>query len=75
MTRFADPRVEWRMEDVERSLQRKAESYEVTALASDVARLECSLRESCAEIYGLRTQLEATQDQIARIFALAEEQS
>ena len=68
MSRFADIRVEWRVEEIERNVRGKAESHEVSTISSDVVRLEHSLRETRAEVDGLRAQLQTMQDQIARLF-------
>jgi uncharacterized ParB-like nuclease family protein len=59
MSRFADIRVEWRVEEIERNLQRKADQNEIYTLTGDVDRLECSLREARAEVDGLRHELQA----------------
>ena len=67
MSRFADIRVEWRVEEIERNVQRKADSHEVSTVAGDVVRLEHSLRETRAEVDGLRAQLQTMQDQIERL--------
>lgn len=67
MNQFADPRTEWRISDIERSVNQKAEKYEVSTLSSNVDRLEHSLREASSEIDGLRNELQATQDQLQMI--------
>jgi hypothetical protein len=64
MSRLADIRVEWRVADIERTLNEKAERYEVSTLSSDVGSLERALREACAGIAGLCAELPALQDQI-----------
>jgi predicted nucleic acid-binding Zn-ribbon protein len=67
MSRFADIRVEWRVEEIERNLQRKANQHEISTLSGDVGRLECSLREARAEVDGLRHELQALQDQVTQL--------
>lgn len=67
MSRFADIRVEWRVEEIERNLQRKADQNEIYTLTGDVDRLECSLREVRAEVDGLRHELQALQDQVTQL--------
>ena len=67
MSRFADIRVEWRVADIERDLQRKADNYEVSTLRSDVVSLERALGEVRSENDGFRSQLQALQDQIERL--------
>jgi predicted nucleic acid-binding Zn-ribbon protein len=67
MSRFADIRVEWRVEEIERNLQRKANQHEIYTLTGDVDRLECSLREARAEVDGLRHELQALQDQVTQL--------
>ena len=67
MSRFADIRAEWRVEEIERNVRGKAESHELSTLRSDMDRLEHSLRESRAEVDGLRSQFQAMQDQIERL--------
>lgn len=64
MSRFADIRVEWRVETIERDLYRKAEQHEVSTLRSDVDRLECSNRELSSKIDGLCSELQGCKDQI-----------
>jgi hypothetical protein len=47
----------WHTRDaINEAIQPLAKSYEVAALRSNVDRLECSLREACAEVDGLRAQ-------------------
>jgi len=41
---FADIRTEWRVNDIERALQQKADSGDLSSTNSDVGRLEHSLR-------------------------------
>jgi predicted nucleic acid-binding Zn-ribbon protein len=67
MSRFADIRVEWRVEEIERNLQRKADQHEIYTLTGDVDRLECSLREARAEVDGLRHELQVLQDQVTQL--------
>ena len=65
MSRFADIRVEWRVEEIERTLHRKADSYEISTLRSNVDSLEHANRELCAEVARLRHELQALEDQVA----------
>lgn len=58
--RFADIRTEWRVNDIERQMQQKAESHDVDSLRSNVDRLERSIGEASSCIDGLRFELEAT---------------
>lgn len=74
MSRFADVRVEWRVEEIERNLQRKADSHELSSITGDVGRLECALRETRTEVDGLRSQLQTLQEQITQLQATLEEQ-
>ena len=67
MSHFADPRTEWRISDLEQSLNRKADHYEVSTLVGNVDRLEHSSRETSAEILELRSQLQMLTDQVARL--------
>jgi predicted RNase H-like nuclease (RuvC/YqgF family) len=56
--RFADIRTEWRVEQIERDLQRKVESNEVSTLRSDVDSLERANRALSSCIDGLRATCE-----------------
>ena len=67
MSHFADPRTEWRISDLEQSLNRKADNYEVSTLVGNVDRLEYSSRETSAEIIELRSQLQMLTDQVASL--------
>ena len=58
MSRFADIRVEWRVEEIERNLQRKADSHEISSLRSDVDNLERTNRQISSTLDGLRGELE-----------------
>lgn len=70
--RFADIRTEWRVEEIERNLSRKADSYEVSTLSSDVGRLERANGELRSEVDGLRNELQTCKDQIERLLQLVE---
>lgn len=61
---FADIRTEWRVNDIERSLQSKAESYQVSSLSSDVDRLERTIRELSSLCDGFRYELQTCKDQV-----------
>lgn len=70
---FADIRTEWRVNDIERALQQKAESYQVEQVRSDVGSVERSLREACSCIDGLRNALEATLERVEALERRIEE--
>jgi len=55
------------LRSLESQIERKADKHEVSSLAGAVDRLEHSLREARAEIDGLRSQLQAAQNQIERL--------
>lgn len=65
--RFADIRTEWRVEQIERDLQRKVESHEVSTLRSDVDSLERANRELSSCIDGLRATCETLLQRIEEI--------
>jgi predicted RNase H-like nuclease (RuvC/YqgF family) len=65
--RFADIRTEWRVDQIERDLQRKAESHEVSTLRSDVDSLERANRELISYIDGLRSTCETLLQRIEEI--------
>lgn len=65
--RFADIRTEWRVEQIERDLQRKIESHEVSTLRSDVDSLERANRELSSCIDGLRATCETLLQRIEEI--------
>ncbi len=67
MSRFADIRVEWRVEQIENTLHRKADSHEVSTINSDVVRLERANEELRTEVDGLRTELHAMREEIIRL--------
>ena len=59
---------EWRLQDLERKADEALRiGHEVSSLRSDVARLECANRELRSENDGLRTELQATQDQVRQL--------
>ena len=62
--RFDDTRTEWRINDIERSLQNKADSHEIFFLRSNLGSMEHSLRESRSETYELRSQLQTLQEAV-----------
>jgi predicted nucleic acid-binding Zn-ribbon protein len=64
MTRFADVRVEWHVEQIERDISRKADSHEVYTLCSDVDSLERTCGVLSSVVDGLRNELATLQDQI-----------
>lgn len=59
-----DPRTEWRITDIERSLRGKAEYYELSSLRSQLGSLEHTVRELRSLVDGLRTELQTVQDQV-----------
>lgn len=67
MSRFADIRVEWRVEEIERNLQRKADSNEISQITGDVGRLERANGELGSEVARLRHELQTLQDQVTRL--------
>ncbi len=69
---FSDPRTEWRINDIERSVRGKADSHEVSTLSSDVGRLERANGELRSEVDGLRNELQALQGQVERLIQLTE---
>lgn len=64
---YGDIRDEWRLSDIERKLQGKANEHEIHSLRSDVDSLERSLRESRSETSELRSQLQALQEVIEQL--------
>ena len=64
MSRFADIRVEWRVAEIESTLRGKAESYEVSKVASSVDCLERASRETRSEVDGLRSELQTLQEEL-----------
>ena len=69
---FSDPRTEWRINNIERKIHGKADSHGVSTLSSDVGRLERANGELRSEVDGLRNELRALQDQVARLIQLTE---
>lgn len=65
--RFADIRTEWRVEQIERDLQRKVESNEVSTLRSNVDSLERANRELSFYIDELRATCETLLQRIEEI--------
>lgn len=55
---------DWRVQDIESKVNRKAESHEVSTLSSNVDSLECALRESRAEVDGLRSRVLELETQV-----------
>lgn len=70
---FADIRTEWRVNDIERSLQSKAESHQVSLLNSDVASLERTVRGLSSLCDGLRYELQTCQDQVRELQRVIDE--
>lgn len=65
--RFDDCRTEWRINDIERKVDRKADEYEVSQARRDVDSLERTVRELSSMVDGLRHELEACQDQVNQL--------
>jgi septal ring factor EnvC (AmiA/AmiB activator) len=63
---FADIRTEWRVNDIEKSLHNKADSYQLESLRRDVDNLEHSLRENRSVCDGLRSELETLREELRR---------
>ena len=63
MSRFADIRVEWRVEQIERDVSRKADSHEVSTLRSNVDSLERICGALRSELDGIRNEFQTLQDQ------------
>lgn len=60
---FADIRTEWRVNDIERDLRNKADSWQITSLRSDVDRLENTMRELGSICDGLRSEIEILREE------------
>jgi predicted nuclease with TOPRIM domain len=59
---------EWRLQDIERAAhEAKNRLYELTALRSDVDRMEQTLRELRSDVNGLRASANAEQDRLTRL--------
>lgn len=59
---------EWRLRDLEDATKEATRRlHEIDSLRSDVGRLECALRDSRAEVDGLRAQLETMQDAVIQL--------
>jgi len=65
--RFEDTRTEWRINDIERSLNGKADSHRLDQTNGDVDRLECALRELSSLVDGLRSELQTCQGEIRNL--------
>lgn len=63
---MSDPRAEWRLDSIERSLQQKADHYAVSQVNDNVDRLQHSLREAISTITQLRFELETLQEEFFR---------
>jgi uncharacterized protein involved in exopolysaccharide biosynthesis len=67
MNEMGYPPYDWRINDIERKADAAAPKHEVASLRSDVDRLESALREVCAEVNGLRAQLETAQSALIQL--------
>lgn len=66
--RFEDPRIEWRINDVERKADNAArESYKADEAIRRVDSLEYTLRETSANFVRVCDELQAYRDQIQRL--------
>lgn len=65
---FADPRIEWRINDVERKADEASRRlYQIDEAFRRLDSLEYSLRESRSEVDGLRSQLSACEQTIRQM--------
>lgn len=64
---FNDPRIEWRIIDIEKRIRSKAEDYEVSTLRSQLDRMEHTVRELSSLVDGLRNELETTQSKLREV--------
>ena len=72
--RFDDTRIEWRISDIERKVEQKADSLSVYSMQSDIMSLETS-RERGAEIIerlqcnieGLLSKIERMEERITQL--------
>lgn len=56
---------DWRINDIERTAnEAKNRLHELDSVRGDVARLECSLRDSRAEVDELRSELERLREEV-----------
>ena len=64
---------EWRIHDIEQKAeQATSRLYEIDKIRSELGSLERTVRELSSEVAGLRTELQASQDQQAQHLALIE---
>ena len=64
---------DWRLQDIERKADEALRiKYEVATLRSDVDRLERTVGELRSENDGLRTELQAVQDQINQLIGMVQ---
>ena len=74
MMMFLDPRIEWRINDVERKADEACRRlYQIDEVFRRMDSLEHSLREACSQIDGLRNGLQACEERI-RELELSQEQ-
>ena len=64
---------EWRIQDIERKANAAATSHEVSALRSELDRLERTVRELRSMVDGLRAEQMAAQEAISRLAHLGEQ--
>jgi predicted nucleic acid-binding Zn-ribbon protein len=65
--RFADIRTEWRVEQIERDIQQKADQHEIYTLRSTLDSLERTVREASTNIDGLRYELEVQESRVREL--------
>lgn len=66
--RFEDPRMEWRINDVERKAEEASRRlHEIDSATSRMDSLERSLREARSDIDGLCSQLQTHEETIRRL--------
>lgn len=59
---------EWRINDIERAAnEANRRLHELDTLRSNVDRMECALRESCAKADGLRSALETANQRLEQL--------
>lgn len=62
---YGDVRDDWKLNEIERKAdEARNRLIEIDALRESVARLECAVREARAEIDGIRSEMQATQDRL-----------
>ncbi len=65
--RFDDTRTEWRISDIERKLEQKAESHSIYSMQSDIRSLETSREINNGIIERLQANIECLINKIERL--------